>query len=45
MFDSIAWALTRDRARLESIIAHDEDYFSFASDRGGSSTGEAEASE
>ena len=27
--DSIAWALTKDRARLESIIAHDEDYFSF----------------
>ena len=27
--DSIAWALTKDRARLESIIAHDDDYFSF----------------
>lgn len=27
--DSIAWALTKDRARLEEIIAHDEDYFSF----------------
>lgn len=27
--DSIAWALTKDRALLESIIAHDEDYFSF----------------
>ena len=29
VYDSIAWALTKDRARLESIIAHDEDYFSF----------------
>ena len=27
--DSIAWALTKDRARLEEIIAHDDDYFSF----------------
>jgi hypothetical protein len=27
--DSIAWALTKDRARLENIIAHDDDYFSF----------------
>jgi ketosteroid isomerase-like protein len=27
--DSIAWALNKDRARLESIIAHDDDYFSF----------------
>lgn len=27
--DSIAWALTKDRARLEEIIVHDEDYFSF----------------
>jgi len=27
--DSIAWALTKDRARLESIIAHDDDYFSY----------------
>ena len=27
--DSIAWALTRDRPLLESIISHDEDYFSF----------------
>ena len=30
--DSIAWALTKDRARLESLIAHDEDYFSFHPD-------------
>ena len=29
VYDSIAWALTKDRARLESIIAHDDDYFSF----------------
>jgi hypothetical protein len=29
VYDSIAWALTKDRARLESIIAHDQDYFSF----------------
>ena len=29
VFDSIAWALTKDRERLESIIAHDDDYFSF----------------
>ncbi len=27
--DSIGWALTKDRPLLESIIAHDEDYFSF----------------
>jgi len=27
--DSIAWALTKDRVRLEEIIVHDEDYFSF----------------
>jgi hypothetical protein len=27
--DSIAWALTKDRDRLEQIIAHDDDYFSF----------------
>jgi hypothetical protein len=27
--DSIAWAFTKDRARLEEIIAHDDDYFSF----------------
>jgi ketosteroid isomerase-like protein len=27
--DTIGWALTKDRARLESIIAHDEDYFSY----------------
>ena len=27
--DSIAWALTKDRARLEEIVAHDENYFSF----------------
>ncbi len=32
VYDSIAWALTKDRARLESIIAHDEDYFSFHPD-------------
>ncbi|MCP4573985.1 MAG: hypothetical protein GY838_16620 [bacterium] len=30
--DSMAWALTKDRALLESIIAHDEDYFSFHPD-------------
>jgi len=29
VYDSIAWALTKDRARLERIIAHDDDYFSF----------------
>ena len=29
VYDSIAWALTKDRTRLEGIIAHDEDYFSF----------------
>jgi ketosteroid isomerase-like protein len=29
VYDSIAWALTKDRARLESIVAHDDDYFSF----------------
>ena len=29
VFDSIAWALTKDRERLESIIANDDDYFSF----------------
>lgn len=29
VYDSIAWALTKDRARLETIIAHDDDYFSF----------------
>ncbi len=33
VYDSIAWALTKDRARLESIIAHDADYFSFSADR------------
>jgi hypothetical protein len=27
--DSIEWALTKDRARLESIMAHDEDFFIF----------------
>ena len=27
--DSIAWALAKDRDRLEQIIAHDDDYFSF----------------
>jgi len=27
--DSIGWALTKDRARLESILAHDEDLFMF----------------
>jgi hypothetical protein len=27
--DSMAWALTKDRDRLEQIIAHDDDYFSF----------------
>ncbi len=27
--DTIAWALTKDRARLEEIVAHDENYFSF----------------
>ncbi len=32
VYDSIAWALTKDRARLESIIAHDDDYFSFHPD-------------
>jgi hypothetical protein len=30
--DSIGWALTKDRPRLEAIIAHDEDYFSFDPD-------------
>lgn len=32
VYDSIAWALTKDRARLEDIIAHDDDYFSFRPD-------------
>ena len=32
VYDSIAWALTKDRARLEGIIAHDDDYFSFHPD-------------
>jgi len=32
VYDSIAWALTKDRARLERIIAHDDDYFSFHPD-------------
>lgn len=27
--DSIAWALTKDRALLESVVAHDDDYFAF----------------
>ncbi len=30
--DSIGWALTKDRARLESILAHDEDLFMFNPD-------------
>jgi len=32
VYDSIAWALTKDRERLENIIAHDDDYFSFHPD-------------
>ena len=27
--DTIGWALTKDRARLESILAHDDDFFIF----------------
>lgn len=30
--DSIGWALTKDRARLESILAHDEEFFIFNPD-------------
>jgi ketosteroid isomerase-like protein len=30
--DSIGWALTKDRARLESVIAHDADLFIFHPD-------------
>jgi hypothetical protein len=37
--DSIGWALTKDRARLESIIAHDEDFFIFHPDWNGTVVG------
>lgn len=30
--DAIGWALTKDRARLESIMAHDADFFIFHPD-------------
>jgi len=32
VYDSLAWAVAKDRARLEGIIAHDDDYFAFHPD-------------
>lgn len=37
--DCIGWALTKDRPRLESILAHDEDFFIFHPDWEGTVVG------
>jgi DNA gyrase inhibitor GyrI len=37
--DTIGWALTKDRARLESILAHDDDFFIFHPDWDGTIVG------